>query len=219
MIDRRSLLRSLGSLLNAAVLYGATSASGVAREVGTEGSGGRISPERLLQAQLNLARSLIGKMARDTAAGSNVVVSPASLTAILALLDLGASSRMHTALHKCLGFAAADRKMSVNDFEGIRTVSADLTRRSQVAGPLTLANVLVFDPATRPSRLALLGLAAAGADVSVEDLDKPEAIHKINDWVKGKTKGLIPEVLGDSNRSWLSRDQRTSLQGSMEDSL
>lgn len=197
MINRRSILLSACGLLNTALLYGATSAGAVARAVGAESRASWIDPESLLRAQLTLARSLIGRMARDATAGSNIVVSPASLTAVLAMLDLGASSQMRSALHKCLGFPAADRKRSVDDFDGMRAVSADLTRRSQEKGPLTLANMLVFDPATHPSRLALLGLAAAGADVSVENLDQPGAIQKINDWVKGKTKGLIPEVLGE----------------------
>jgi serine protease inhibitor len=198
MISRRSILRGALSLINAAMLYETMPSSAVAHEVGSEDLSGRIKPERLLRAQLTLARSLVGKLAREAGAGSNVVVSPASLTSIFALLDLGASNQMRSALYRCLGFPAASRATQGGDFDGLRSVAADLTRKSQDRGPLTLANMLVFDPATRPSRLALLGLAAAGADVAVEDLDRPEAVQKINDWVKGKTRGLIPEVLGEA---------------------
>ncbi|MGE0285359.1 MAG: serpin family protein [Bradyrhizobium sp.] len=198
MINRRAILQGALGLINAAMLYGTTSPGAIARELAFEGSPAPIKPDRLLRAQLTLAKGLVGKLGREASAGSNVVVSPASVTSILALLDLGASNQMRSALYRCLGFPVASRATQGDDFEGLRRVAADLTRKSQDKGPLTLANMLVFDPSTRPSRLALLGLAAAGADVAVEDLDKPEAIQKINDWVKGKTKGLIPEVLGEA---------------------
>jgi serpin B len=58
--------------------------------------------------------------------------------------------------------------------------------------------MIVFDPQSKPYPQALQGLKAAGADVSVEALDKPETLAHINDWVKDRTRGLIPTILDDA---------------------
>jgi serine protease inhibitor len=157
-----------------------------------------IDPAKLIAAQLRLGRNLIGRLARGSHGKPNIVVSPASLTAILALLDLGASDEMRSALHRALGFNTGSGKATASDFEGLRAAVTSVSKRINDGGPLMLANMIVFDPSTRPFQLALLGLAAAGADVSVEDLGKPEAIGRINDWIKGRTKGLIPAVLDET---------------------
>jgi serine protease inhibitor len=195
MIDRRGLLWSAAALLNTALLPVA--------EARTQGSSTPtsakeiISPGRLQDAQIALARGLVLGLSRQSRVLSNIIVSPASLTGVLAFLELGASNRMRAALHRAIGFAAASPKNAAGDFDGIRRAMAGLTERT-ISGPLTMANMVVFDPSSQPFQLALLGLAAAGAEVSVEDLQSSEAIAKINDWVKEKTKGLIPEILGEA---------------------
>ena len=50
-------------------------------------------------------------------------------------------------------------------------------------------------PARSPMSIALAGLQATGADVSVEDLSKPELVKRVNDWVAARTNGLIPSIL------------------------
>ena len=157
-----------------------------------------IDPAILLAAQLRLGRNLVRRLARTDRTKRNVVVSPASLITILALLDLGASDSMRTALHRSLGFSATSDKTANADFSGVRAAISAVLRRTNAGGPLTLANMIVFDPASKPFQLALLGLSAAGADVLVEDLGKPQAISLINVFVKNRTNGLIPEVLDEA---------------------
>jgi serpin B len=61
-----------------------------------------------------------------------------------------------------------------------------------------LANLLAFDRASRPKRLALLGLSGAGADVLVDNLGDPGIVDRINGWVKQKTRDLIPSVIEEA---------------------
>ncbi|MEH2567733.1 serpin family protein [Bradyrhizobium sp. AZCC 2289] len=157
-----------------------------------------IDRTKLLTAQLRLGHNLIDRLARTSHRRINFVVSPASVTTILALLDLGASDDMRNALHRTLGFSNASKKTTADDFMGIRSTISSLSKKTNDGGPLALANMIVFDPSTKPFQLALLGLAAAGADVSVEDLNKPEAVGRINDWIKKRTGGLIPAVLDEA---------------------
>jgi serine protease inhibitor len=200
-IHRRSILQAALGLLAAASAK--KSHAGIAAVAETPGplltpTVTSIDPAKLIAAQLRLGRNLIGRLARGSHDKPNIVVSPASLTAILALLDLGASDEMRSALHRALGFNTGSGKTTAADFEGVRAAVTSVSKRINDGGPLMLANLIVFDPSTRPFQLALLGLAAAGADVSVEDLGKPDAIGRINDWVKGRTKGLIPTVLDEA---------------------
>jgi serine protease inhibitor len=200
-LHRRSVLQAALGLLaavsaeeaNAETVAGAATPSPSLTPVATA-----IDPAKLIAAQLKLGRSLLGILARGSHSKPNIVVSPASLTGILALLDLGASDEMRSALHRALGFDEVSKKSAAADFEGVRVAVSSISKRTNEGGPLMLANLIVFDPSTRPFQLALLGLGAAGADVSVEDLGKSESIGRINDWVKNRTKGLIPAVLDET---------------------
>jgi serpin B len=149
-----------------------------------------------LAAQSKLAFGLIRRLDQGDSRTENIMVSPASLAAVLALLDLGASDKMRTALHRTLGF---DRRSARNaDLDGLRaTVTGVINAQG---GPLTLANAIVFDPAATPYRLAVMGLRATGAEVRVEDLSKPDTLRRINEWVATHTKGLIPTILDDAPR-------------------
>lgn len=157
-----------------------------------------IDSATLLGAQLRLGRNLIDRLARADRAKHNIVVSPASLTTILAFLDLGASNEMRGALHRSLGFSVVAGRTTNDDFSGIRSTVSSVLKRANEGGPLTLANMIVFDPASKPFQLALLGLSAAGADVLVEDFGKLQVIGLINAFVENRTKGLIPKVLDEA---------------------
>jgi serpin B len=163
----------------------------------TAAAGPSIDPTSLLGAQLRLGSNLVGKLASKKPPQANVVVSPASLAMVLSLLDMGASDQMRLAIHRTLGFGGA-KEMAKRDIEGTRSLATLMLQRANEGGPLALANIIVFDPASQPYQPALLGLQAAGAEVSVEDLSKPETIAHINNWVKDRTRGLIPTVLEDT---------------------
>ncbi|CAN7725090.1 serpin family protein [Bradyrhizobium sp. LjRoot220] len=152
----------------------------------------------LLGAQLRLGHNLVDKLASGRKAEQpNVIVSPASLAMVFAVLDMGADEQMRAAIRKTLGFRVA-RGAAKGDLEGLRALATVVLKRAHEAGPLALANMVVFDPASKPYPQALQELTAAGAEASVEDLSKPETISRINDWVKAQTRGLIPAVIEET---------------------
>jgi serine protease inhibitor len=159
-----------------------------------------IDAKRLLPAQLLLGRNLIDQLARAKQKRLNIVVSPASLTCILAFLHMGASAQMRRAIHHTLGFGENAKDAPERDLEAVRSTAASILHQTGENRPLVLANMIVFDPLSQPYQLALVGLRSAGADVSVEDLKKAGTIERINNWVKSRTKGLIPTILDEAPR-------------------
>jgi serine protease inhibitor len=148
----------------------------------------------LSKAQAKLGFRLIGRMTRATNGRSNVVVSPASVAAVLALLDVGASGEMRAALFRTLAFGrGSDAEVSAK-LAALRA-SVKSIQAGAVGGPLTSANAIVFDPKAEPYPKILPALADVGAQVSVENLEDPATIKRINDWVKERTGGLIPSIL------------------------
>ena len=152
-----------------------------------------LTPDRLLDAQGRLGFSLLSGLAKTRQAGENVVLSPASLAAVLSLLDVGADAKMRVALHKTLGFDAPDNKTASDDLMEVRNAVRDLLRATD--GPLLLANALVIDPEVKPKADAIAQMRALGAEITLADVRKPEVIKQINDWVAARTKGRIPSIL------------------------
>jgi serine protease inhibitor len=155
----------------------------------------------LLAAQSRLGENLIRYLAtqRIAGAGGNLIVSPASLAAILSFVDLGANNALRMAIHRTLGFNRVTRRRVDEDLKALRDgVSAIIAHSDKQDGPLTLANLLAFDRSARPRQLALLGLSGAGADVLVDNLGDVAIVQRINDWVKRKTHDLIPSILEES---------------------
>src|SRR5262245_51055580 len=159
-----------------------------------------LEPRTALAAQAKLAFGLVRRLEQaSSGAENNIAVAPASIAAVLALLDLGADNRLRTAVHRTLGFDRKSLRTAADELDGLRATVARLTADVE-NGPLTVANTIVFDPAAAPYRLALMGLRAAGADVRVEDLSKPDTLQRVNEWVAARTKSLIPSILDDAPR-------------------
>ena len=196
LVLKASLAALLGLTGRASVAAILEAASGVdAKGPGSDG---------LLAAQARLGENLIRALASDRAAGAtgNVIVSPASLAAIMSFVDLGANNSLRAAIHRTLGFNRVTRRRINDDLKALRDgVSAIIAHGEQPDAPLALANLLVFDKSTKPRQLALLGLSGAGADVLVDDLRNAEIVQRINDWVQKKTRGLIPEILDETPES------------------
>jgi serine protease inhibitor len=154
----------------------------------------------LLAAQARLNATLVGHLmvARDK--GENIVVSPASLTAILAVLAQGADPGMQVAIHKCLGLGGAP-EMAAAGLQALRSQlrNAALAREQQGA-TFKLANLIVIDPESQPNAPAIDKLRD-GAEVVIDDLSKLATINRINAWVSGQTKGFIPKVFDGPQRA------------------
>jgi serine protease inhibitor len=197
-LPRRLVLKaSLAALLG---LTGRASVAAIleaASGVNAKGPGG----DGLLAAQARLGENLIRALAGGRAAGvsGNLIVSPASLAAIMSFVDLGATTSLRAAIHHTLGFNRVARRQINEDLKALRDgVSAIIAHSEQQDAPLALANLMAFDRSTKPRQLALLGLSGAGADVLVDNLGNAEIIQRINDWVQKKTHGLIPAILDET---------------------
>src|SRR5258707_14564419 len=128
--ERRLLLKAgLGTLLG---LVNRASLADIleAGAPDAKGPGG----DGLLPAQLrlgeNLIRILVGQGKAGAAADANLIVSPASLAAILSFVDLGESQPMRAALHRTLGFRHAARSRADGDLKVLRTMVSALIGRS-----------------------------------------------------------------------------------------
>jgi serpin B len=197
-LPRRLVLKaSLTALLGLASRTSFADILGAASVVDSKGPGS----DGLLAAQSRLGENLIRALASDRAAGANgnLIVSPASLAAILSFVDLGATNTLRAAIHHTLGFNRATRRGINDDLKALRDgVSGIIAHSDKQDGPLALANLLAFDRSTKPRQLALLGLSGAGADVLVDNLGNVEIVQRINDWVKKKTHDLIPAILDET---------------------
>ena len=152
----------------------------------------------LLAAQSRLGENLIRQLAgRDRKPGANIIVSPASLASIMSFIDLGANSHLRTAIHRTLGFKSEQRSRINADLKALRTSVTAITQNAG-DGPLLLANLLVFDPSSKPLQMALLALSGAGADVLVGNLAKPKTLERINEWVRQRTRNLIPSIIEEA---------------------
>ena len=200
LVERRWLLKGgLGALLG---LMGGPSLADVLVTDSEAVKGG----DGVLAAQMRLGELLIRHLAtsKEPAAGDkaktndNVVVSPASLAAILSLVDLGGSPSMHQAIHRALGFRKTARRMAEKDLQAMRSSVSAIIAQCRKDGPLVLANLVAFDRATKPKQLAMFGLSGAGADVLVDNLADGKVVDRINGWVKEKTYDLIPTIIGEA---------------------
>jgi hypothetical protein len=83
----------------------------------------------LLSAQSRLSENLIhyfvdhakdhAKEGANAGDGANLIVSPASLAAILSFVDLGANTRMRSAIHRTLGFMPAARRRTEQELAAL----------------------------------------------------------------------------------------------------
>ncbi len=154
----------------------------------------------LLAAQARLNASLVGHLQGARGKGDNIVVSPASLAAILAVLAQGADDKMQAAIHKCLGLAAVPGAAS-GELQALRAQlrQVGLAREEQGA-TFTLANLIVIDPQSQPNTPAVDKLRD-GAEVVIDDLSKAATVDRINAWVAGQTKGFIRKVFDGPQRA------------------
>lgn len=154
----------------------------------------------VLAAQARLNASLVGHLQGKRRQGDNIVVSPASLSAILAVLAQGADAPMQAAIHKCLGIGGGANAAS-GDLGALRAKlrNVGLSREEQGA-IFTLANMIVIDPRSQPN-MPVVDRMRDGAEVKVDDLSKPATIEQINAWVSGQTKGFIPKVFDGPQRT------------------
>jgi serine protease inhibitor len=139
----------------------------------------------LAGAQAKLAIALIEKVA--SGGSQQATVSPASLASVLGLVSYGASPKMKEAIAKTLSFEKPDGLAVLDEVRPALANGGDV---------FTFADKLVFAPSSQPNKFMLAGLDKYNIPVEIADLSSAEDVKKIDDWVKGVTKGVIPEIIG-----------------------
>jgi serine protease inhibitor len=158
-----------------------------------------LSKERVLVAQLRLSEHLLTALEHDPKHKSNnVIISPASLASIVALLDIGADMKMRGAIFETLGFPPALGHEPGLDLEGFRGIVSKATfGRHQGVTKFTIANSVVFDPKMQPYEKAIAQIRSTGAEVIIASLADPATIKRINEWVSKQTNARIPSILDE----------------------
>lgn len=155
-----------------------------------------LSPERVLGAQMRLSARLAAEMAKQPRNDPNIVISPASVAGVMALLDLGADAKMRGAIWDMLGFKPALGHDATSDLAALRMTIANAPKNQKPDdAKFDLANIVMFDPAAKPYDKAIREMRATGAEVSTAPLSDVENIKRINRWVAEKTQNLIPGIL------------------------
>lgn len=125
----------------------------------------------------------------DAAAEDNLVCSPYSLSAVLAMTFAGASGETEREMARVLHFDLPQ--------ERLHPAFNALDRRLAAGGQLQMANAL-WGMAGYPYNQAFLDLLSAqyGAGLGLVDFNRPEEARAIiNDWIAEHTSGRIPEMI------------------------
>jgi serine protease inhibitor len=142
--------------------------------------------------QSELGFRLLEELANGKPSPDSVLVSPASLAAALAFLDLGADKKMHAAITKSLGFG---RGTAETPLEVLRQSAGDLTAGDPGKGPLVFADAVFVDPAGKVRPEALDRFKSAGMEAREARLGTMAGVDAVNAWVSKATAGLIPGML------------------------
>jgi serine protease inhibitor len=160
----------------------------------------QFSPERILESEVHLSSALVAELSRRAPPGTNIVISPASIAGLMALVDVGADAKMHAAIFAMLGLESAPNRSSV-DSKSLRSLILKASLASSTEkSTLTFSNAVLMDPASKPYDGALSEMRAMGAEISLSPINNPAAIKHINDWAAKRTKGRILSILGYEER-------------------
>jgi serine protease inhibitor len=132
--------------------------------------------------------------------GANMIVSPLSVSLALAMTYNGASGTTRTAIAETLGVAA----ISAEQFNRSNRSLLDRLQKADPAVQIEIANALWLQLGF-PIDPGFLRLNHDFFDAAPESLDfagnPQQAASHINDWVKQRTQGKIPEIIKDLSRS------------------
>ena len=122
--------------------------------------------------------------------GANLTISPASLAAVISLIDLGANTPLHASFCRSLGFEGNGGDALL---ESLRQVISGILNDNR--GRVLLANGLIIDPRINPVESTIAKMQSTGAEITIGDVTDPAVMKRINDWVSTRTKGRIPAIL------------------------
>ncbi len=155
-----------------------------------------------VQSNTTFALALLRKL--DPKATSNVVFSPSSISAALAMTYAGAKGKTATEMAKAMHFDLPPDDLHAS----FATLNEMLDAKGGDDPELHVAHRLFFDKTTKLDgafeKLLHEDYAAGVGPVNFKG-DPEGARGTVNDWVKEATKGLIPQILGPKS---VKSDQR-----------
>lgn len=152
-----------------------------AGELAIVAAGNSVAP--ILLARVNQSR-----------AGSNVFMSPLSLSMALGMTMNGAAGGTFDEMRTMLGYGAMSRESINQSYQALISLLRGLDPKVDVRIANSIWYSQRFAPAVAP---AFLGDARQYFDATTAALDfgQPSAVKSINDWVKASTKGKIPSIV------------------------
>ncbi len=183
---RRAAVRLVPTVVAAFVAAQVLPASAQSPQSGSAEAAGDPARDLVAAAQARLAFSLIDRVAVQ---GKDATVSPASLAAALNLVSIGADDKMKRAIAKVLGFPH-DRTDAA--FTALASIHDKLSKGGD---SFTFADMIVFAPSAPPDKILVPGLKENNVPFDIVDLSSVDGVKKINDWVKGVTHDMIPQLL------------------------
>jgi len=188
-VDRRTVLRMLGLSALALQLSGCASAGDTGLVISSVGRAPQGDPVR------STLSTFAAKML-DAMPEGNVVLSPASIAVVLAMLGNGAATTSRTQFEKVLGSPIETLNVELNGLDQ-RLVALD----GQKDTSITFSNALWIQKGgtfKKPFLDSLKKWYGAGARAADFEHNPAAAVDTINAWCKSATKGLIPTIVDNS---------------------
>jgi serpin B len=189
IVDRRTVLGLLGLSVLATQVSGCASAGEVGLVVSDVGRAPKGDPVRSTLSPF-AARLLDGMPA------GNVVLSPASIAVVLAMLANGAASTTRTQFEKVLGTTVDAVNVELNALDQ-RLTALDGQKNTSItfANALWLQSGVAWQAPFLDSLKKWYGTGGRAADFKQ---NPSGAVAAINAWCKEATKGLIPTIVDES---------------------
>ncbi|MEO6095233.1 MAG: serpin family protein [Fibrobacteria bacterium] len=147
--------------------------------------------QEVVKSDNNFGFRLFASLAKDDP-GSNIIVSPVSVSLALTMAYNGARNTTQTVMASQLGYAGMDRAAVNSLFAKLIPAlkAADGKVQLQIANSVWSDIGLDVEP-----QFLELNRATFAAETRTLDFSAPAAAPTINDWVNINTKGLIPTVV------------------------
>jgi serpin B len=177
-------------LMLAALTTGCAQTSAARGPSASPGPTSRLSPAQATEAfGLSLMRRL---------PAGNLVFSPDSVAAALAMTGTGAAGQTATQIARALQLSSPASFAAVGSLQGaIAAEQSTLAQGSSEAPTLNIANGLFVQQGFALQAPFTTGLAQSfGTSPQIVDFTSPSAPEAINTWIAKQTHGLIPRVVG-----------------------
>ncbi|XP_038139599.1 serpin A3-5-like isoform X2 [Cyprinodon tularosa] len=124
--------------------------------------------------------------------GKNIFFSPASISAALAALSVGARGETHQQLFSALGYSSSQLAQTDVD-QAFRTLLANTAAHNDLTKGSAVFVDKLFKP--KPDFLDVLKQSYSAEGFSVDFLNSTEAANTINQYVSDKTNGKIDKLV------------------------